>query len=299
MVDEVIVKLLNIGSTKSSFDTLFTSKTCMALLEKAKDIFMRQGAMLEVEAPVKICGDVHGQYGDVLRLFDNGCFPPLANYLFLGDYVDRGPQSLEVVTLFLAYKVKFPVNFFMLRGNHECGSINRVYGFLDEISRKYGSKTGMALWNCYQNCFACMPYTALVSGRILCMHGGISKKMTSLDQLRRLARPVLEVPNPSLETDILWSDPEQNISGFLNNTRGVGHVFGESALIEVMDRLGVQLIVRAHQVVQDGYEFFCNKRLVTVFSAPHYCGEFNNAAAMMNVDKNLVCSFTILRPSRE
>ena len=111
---------------------------------------MRQGAMLEVEAPVKICGDVHGQYGDVLRLFDNGCFPPLANYLFLGDYVDRGPQSLEVVTLFLAYKVKFPVNFFMLRGNHECGSINRVYGFLDEISRKYGSKTGMALWNCYQ-----------------------------------------------------------------------------------------------------------------------------------------------------
>ncbi|UMM25948.1 hypothetical protein L5515_005552 [Caenorhabditis briggsae] len=299
LVDEVIVKILNIGSAGSSFEALIPSKTVMVLLDKAKYIYMRQGAMVEIEAPVKICGDVHGQFSDVLRMFDRGCFPPLVNYLFLGDYVDRGPQSLEVVTLFIAYKVKFPNNFFMLRGNHECGTINRVYGFLDEVSRKYGSKTGMTLWNSFQNCFACMPYTSLVSSRILCMHGGISKKMTSLDQLRRLPRPVLEVPNPSLETDILWSDPEQNIQGFVNNTRGVGHVFGESALLEVIDRLGVQLIVRAHQVVQDGYEFFCNKRLVTIFSAPHYCGEFDNAAAMMNVDKNLVCSFTVLRPVRE
>uniref|UniRef100_A0A1I7UR89 protein-serine/threonine phosphatase n=1 Tax=Caenorhabditis tropicalis TaxID=1561998 RepID=A0A1I7UR89_9PELO len=292
MVDEVIVKILNIGSSKSSIDELVHAKTCMALMDRAN-----QGAMLEIESPVKICGDVHGQYSDVLRMFERGSFPPLANYLFLGDYVDRGPQSLEVVTLFIAYKVKFPANFFMLRENHECGAINRVYGFLDEISRKYGSKTGMTLWNSYQTCFAYMPYTALVSGRILCMHGGISRKMTSLDQLRRLYRPLLEIPNPSLENDIMWSDPEQNINGFENSTRGIGHVFGENALTETMNRLGVQLVARAHQVVQDGYEFFCNKKLVTIFSAPNYCGEFNNAAAMMNVDQNLVCSFTILRPN--
>lgn len=111
---------------------------------------MRQGSMVEVEAPVKVCGDVHGQYSDVLRLFDKGQFPPLANYLFLGDYVDRGPQSLEVVTLFLAYKCKFPNNFFMLRGNHECGAINRVYGFLDEIQRKYGPRNAMTLWTAFQ-----------------------------------------------------------------------------------------------------------------------------------------------------
>lgn len=115
-----------------------------------RDVFMKQGAMLELEAPVKICGDVHGQYSDVLRLFDRGGFPPLVNYLFLGDYVDRGQQSLEVACLFLAYKVKFPGNFFMLRGNHECGSINRVYGFLDEVQRKYGAKGGTTMWNCFQ-----------------------------------------------------------------------------------------------------------------------------------------------------
>lgn len=109
-----------------------------------------QGALIYLEAPVKICGDVHGQYSDVLRLFDRGGFPPVVNYLFLGDYVDRGPHSCEVVTLFIAYKLKFPGNFFTLRGNHECGAINRVYGFLDEVVRKYGPKLGNDLWIAYQ-----------------------------------------------------------------------------------------------------------------------------------------------------
>ncbi|CAI2335635.1 unnamed protein product [Caenorhabditis sp. 36 PRJEB53466] len=283
-VDGMIVKILNVG-VDGPFQEVVSARDVSVLLDMAKVVFMKQGSMVELEAPVKICGDVHGQYSDVLRLFDRGGFPPFVNYLFLGDYVDRGSQSLETVTLFLAYKVKYPGNFFMLRGNHECGAINRVYGFLDEVGRKYDSKIAGTLWNNFQNCFACMPYTALVAGKILCMHGGISKRMT-----------ILDIPNNSLEIDLLWSDPDATISGFENSTRGVGQVFGNEALIEVMERLGVELIARAHQVVQDGYEFFCNKRLVTVFSAPHYCGEFNNAAAMMNVDKNLMCSFQIMRP---
>ncbi|CAP29442.3 Protein CBG09902 [Caenorhabditis briggsae] len=298
-VDEIIVKILNIGSIGTNFEAIISTKHLFSLLDVVKDVFMKQGVMLELEAPVKICGDVHGQYSDVLRLFDRGGFPPLVNYLFLGDYVDRGPQSLEVVCLFLAYKVKFPGNFFMLRGNHECGSINRVYGFLDEVCRKYGPKVGAGLWNTFQYTFSCMPMTALVSGKILCMHGGISCKMKNLNQLRKIARPQLEVPNPSMEIDILWSDPDTTIDGFDDSTRGVGQVFGEAALKSVMSNLGVELVARAHQVVQDGYEFFCKKRLVTIFSAPHYCGEFDNAAAMMNVDKNLTCSFQIMRPVRK
>ncbi|CAB3404022.1 unnamed protein product [Caenorhabditis bovis] len=295
-VDEIIVRILNLGSTGTSFSSTVAISEILRLLELARPIFMTQGAMVEIEAPVKICGDVHGQYSDVLRLFDRGGFPPIVNYLFLGDYVDRGSQSLEVVTLFIAYKLKFPGNFFLLRGNHECGAINRVYGFLEEITRRYGPKNGMNLWNIFQMTFACMPYTSLVSGRILCMHGGISKRMKSLEQLRKLPRPVLDIPNPSIEIDILWSDPDECVNGFEDNTRGVGQVFGVDALREVMTRLDVDLIARAHQVVQDGYEFFANKKLVTIFSAPHYCGSFNNAAAMMNVDKNLTCSFQIMRP---
>ncbi|CAD6199790.1 unnamed protein product [Caenorhabditis auriculariae] len=265
------------------------------MIETVKQIFMNQGSLLEIEAPVKICGDTHGQFSDVLRLFEKGGFPPLVNYLFLGDYVDRGQQSIEVVSLFLAYKVKYPGNFFLLRGNHECAAINRVYGFYDECCRRYKT-AGPELWLAFQAAFATMPLTGLVSNRILCMHGGISSRMKSLNDLKRLrSKPIDIVDNPSLAMDLLWADPDETISGFEENTRGVSYVFGADVLQEMMRKLELDLVVRAHQVVQDGYEFFANKKLVTVFSAPHYCGSFNNAAAMMNVDRTLVCSFQVMR----
>jgi serine/threonine-protein phosphatase PP1 catalytic subunit len=133
--------------------------------------------MLEIEAPLKICGDIHGQYHDLLRLFEICGFPPEANYLFLGDYVDRGKQSLETICLLLAYKIKFPENFFLLRGNHECASINRIYGFYDEIKRRYNIK----MWRRFTDVFNIFPVTALIDDKILCMHGGLSPELNSID----------------------------------------------------------------------------------------------------------------------
>ncbi|KAM7264525.1 hypothetical protein ACFE04_002208 [Oxalis oulophora] len=258
----------------------------------AKQVFLSQPILLELEAPINICGDIHGQYPDLLRLFEYGGFPPEANYLFLGDYVDRGKQSIETICLLLAYKIKFPNNFFLLRGNHECASINRIYGFYDECKRRFSVR----LWKIFTDCFNCLPVCALVDDKIMCMHGGLSPEMDSLDQVKAIERPT-DVPDQGLLCDLLWADPDRDINGWGENDRGVSYTFGADRVTDFLKKHDIDLVCRAHQVVEDGYEFFADRQLVTIFSAPNYCGEFNNAGALMSVDTNLLCSFQILKPN--
>ena len=137
---------------------------------------MSQPVCIELDAPVKICGDIHGQLFDLLRLFEFGGFPPESNYLFLGDYVDRGKHSLETITLLLCYKIKYPENFFLLRGNHETGVVNKMYGFYDDCVRKYNVR----MYKIFSDVFNTMPLSAIVGNKILCMHGGISPELTDL-----------------------------------------------------------------------------------------------------------------------
>jgi serine/threonine-protein phosphatase PP1 catalytic subunit len=134
-------------------------------------------------------GDIHGQFNDLLRLFESSGFPPKSNYLFLGDYVDRGKQSIESISLLLAYKIKYKDNFFLLRGNHESEAINRMYGFLDECKRRYSLK----LFKCFNDCFNCLPVSAVINNKILCMHGGLSPELHSLNQINEIRRPT-EIP---------------------------------------------------------------------------------------------------------
>ncbi|EYC19898.1 hypothetical protein Y032_0023g771 [Ancylostoma ceylanicum] len=288
-VDDLIIRILNTAAPGYSLVSSVKEGELMNLCTVARQVFLSQASLIDIEPPVKICGDIHGQYADVLRLLDRAGFPPFVNYLFLGDYVDRGQQNLECIALFFCYKIKYPGNFFILRGNHECSPINRVYGFFEECNRRYQSTR---LWLQFQDAFATLPFTALVSGRILCMHGGLSPKLKSMEQLRQITRPI-DPPNPSLHIDLLWSDPDSYTKGWASNSRGVSYVFGPDVVFEMSHILDIELVARAHQVVQDGYEFFANRKLVTIFSAPHYCGQFDNAAAVMNVDENLMCSFTV------
>jgi len=262
------------------------------LIEKSRELFISQPVLLDLEAPLKIVGDIHGQYYDLLRLFEYGGFPPDANYLFLGDYVDRGPNGLETICLLLSYKIKYPENFFMLRGNHECGSINRIYGFYDECRARFNLK----IWRLFNDCFNCLPLAAIIEDKILCIHGGLSPDLKSLEQIRRIVRPT-DIPDAGLLCDLLWSDPDPEAQGWGENDRGVSFRFGPDVVENFLKRHGFDLIVRAHQVVEDGYEFFAKRQLVTVFSAPNYCCEFDNAGAMMSVDDSLMCSFQILRPA--
>jgi len=291
-IDEIVASLLQVRSARPGKEVVLPERQITLLCHAARDVFIQQPILLELEAPIKIVGDVHGQYYDLLRLFEYGGFPPEANYLFLGDYVDRGKQSLETVCLLLAYKVKFPENFFLLRGNHECASINRIYGFYDECKRRFSIK----LWKTFTECFNTLPVTAIVDEKIMCMHGGLSPELKSFDQIRRIMRPT-DVPDSGLLCDLLWSDPDKEVSGWGENDRGVSYTFGADVVTKFLNKHDLDLICRAHQVVEDGYEFFARRQLVTLFSAPNYCGEFDNAGAMMSVDDTLMCSFQILKPA--
>jgi serine/threonine-protein phosphatase PP1 catalytic subunit len=291
-VDSIIHKLLEVRGSKPGKVVNLHENEIKGLCLKARDIFMSQPMLLELEAPLKICGDIHGQYFDLLRVFEYGGFPPEANYLFLGDYVDRGRQSLETICLLLAYKIKYPENFFLLRGNHESATINRLYGFYDECKRRYSIR----LWKLFGDCFNCLPVAALIDEKILCMHGGLSPELTSLEQINKIYRPT-DVPDSGLLCDLLWSDPDKDVPAWEDNERGVSYVFGPEIVTLFLKRHDLDLICRAHQVVEDGYEFFSKRQLVTIFSAPNYCGEFDNSGAIMTVDDSLMCSFQILKPS--
>ena len=255
---------------------------------------MNQPVLLELEAPIKICGDVHGQFYDLLRILEFGGYPPDSNYLFLGDYVDRGKQSLETICLLLSYKIKYPENFFMTRGNHECSSINRIYGFYDECKKRFSIK----LWKTFTDCFNCLPVAAILDDKIICMHGGLGPDSDKISRIKNIIRPT-DVPERGLLCDLLWSDPDDTSNGFGSNERGVSVVFNGKIVQTFLKNNDLDLICRAHQVVEEGYEFFADRKLVTVFSAPNYCGEFDNAGAMMSVDENLNCSFQILKPANK
>jgi len=291
-VNKIIEQLLDVRSSKPGRGVDLLESDIISLVYLAREVFLDQPVFLELEAPLKICGDIHGQYYDLLRLFEHGGFPPDSNYLFLGDYVDRGAHNLETICLLFAYKVKYPENFFLLRGNHESSSINRMYGFYDECKRRYSIK----LWKIFTDCFNCLPVCALVEDKILCMHGGLSPDLKKLDQIRDIERPT-DVPDSGLLCDLLWSDPDKDISGWGENARGVSFVFGNDVTRTFLKKHDLDLICRAHQVVEDGYEFCADRHLVTVFSAPNYCGQFDNSAAMMTVDDRLTCSFQILQPA--
>lgn len=289
-VDDLIKRLVNALETRPT-KVHMTYEEITFIIETAREVLLSQPVLLELTAPIKVCGDIHGQFIDLLKLFDYTGFPPTCSYLFMGDYVDRGKNSIETICLLLCYKIKYPNTFFLLRGNHESASINKIYGFFDECKRRYDAR----LWKKFGECFNALPICALIDRKILCMHGGISPDLVNLDQLRAIKRPT-EIPEDGLLCDLLWSDPD-HIVGWGDNDRGVSVTFGPDIVENFLDTHDLDLICRAHQVVEGGYEFFANQGVVTIFSAPNYCGEFDNAGAVMCVDNNLCCSFQVLRPS--
>ncbi|KAH3903415.1 protein-serine/threonine phosphatase SCDLUD_001052 [Saccharomycodes ludwigii] len=294
-IDDCIDKLLKIGETGNSRSRHFSFENweIQAICLRAREIFLSEPSLLRLQAPIKVVGDVHGQFNDLLRILKLSGAPHQSGYLFLGDYVDRGKQSLETILLLLCFKIKYPNTFYMLRGNHESANVTKIYGFYDECKRRTrSSKT----WKVFVDCFNSLPFAAIINNKIFCVHGGISPQLESLKQISKIQRPT-DIPDDGLLTDLLWSDPDPKVNDWkLNDDRGVSYVFGKKNVYDFVSKFDFDLIIRGHMVVEDGYEFFARKKFVTVFSAPNYCGEFNNWGAVMSVTSGLICSFELLKP---
>ncbi|KFY48057.1 hypothetical protein V495_01654 [Pseudogymnoascus sp. VKM F-4514 (FW-929)] len=291
-IDDCITRLIDAAyAGKVTKGVCLKNAEITAICVAAREVFLSQPALLELDAPVKIVGDIHGQYPDLIRLFEMSGSPPSSNFLFLGDYVDRGKQSLETILLLLCYKLRYPENFFLLRGNHECANVTRVYGFYDECKRRCNIK----IWKTFVDTFNTLPIAAIVAEKIFCVHGGLSPSLSHMDDIRNIARPT-DVPDYGLLNDLLWSDPADMEADWEANERGVSYCFGKNVITQFLERHNFDLVCRAHMVVEDGYEFFNDRVLVTVFSAPNYCGEFDNWGAVMSVSSELLCSFELLKP---
>lgn len=218
---------------------------------------------------------------------------PDTNYLFLGDFVDRGFHSVETFLLLLAFKVRYPDRITLIRGNHESRQITQIYGFYDECVRKFGNAT---VWRYCCELFDYMSLAAIIDDRLFAVHGGISPAVTlGLDPLRSLDRK-REVPHEGVMCDLLWSDPEE-VADWGVSPRGAGFLFGKSITEQFLASNGLSMIARAHQLVMDGYKMMFDDKLVTIWSAPNYCYRCGNVASVMAVGSDLSYAFKMFEAS--
>ena len=265
------------------------------LCDKVKEIFIEESNVQPVTVPVIICGDIHGQIYDLFQLFEKGGAIPNSRYVFMGDYVDRGFNSVEVFTLLLTLKLKYPSYITLLRGNHESRQISYTYGFLEEVNRKYGNSN---VWNYFTDIFDYLPIAALIEGKIFCIHGGLSPLISTVDQIRLINRK-MEIPHEGAFCDLMWSDPD-DIECWHMSCRGAGWVFGNKVVDEFNYINNLELICRAHQLVMEGYKYwFPNQNLITVWSAPNYCYRCGNKASILKIGINLERSFEIFLAAPE
>lgn len=292
MIQGMMEKLMSIKDGSIYATANLTVVELNWICQRVGPLLLEQPVILELEPPITICGDIHGQYTDLIRIFESSGYPPETQYLFLGDYVDRGNQSIEVVALLFLYKILYPTRIFLLRGNHECSYINRMYGFYDDCA-----KYSVMLWRAFSDVFNCLPIAAIIEHKIFCIHGGISPELEDLNQIAMMERPQ-EVPESGLLCDLLWSDPDPEVDEWGDNDRGTGYVFGQPQVDAFLEKFQFDLICRGHQAVMEGYEFPFRpvQNIVTIFSAPNYCYQFENNGAVLRVDENLLCAFNLHPP---
>jgi serine/threonine-protein phosphatase 5 len=278
---------------------LLHKKYVMQILMRAKDYMKTSPSLLRLSLPLNengekghftVCGDTHGQFYDLCNIFEIGGFPSPSNpYLFNGDFVDRGSFSFETVMTLLTIKLACPTGLFMLRGNHETKNMNKIYGFEGEIKHKYDD----TIMNLFTDVFNNLPLAAVIQDTVFVVHGGLStssEQGMTLESVEACVRNK-EPPEPSLMSDLLWSDP-QRYAGRWPSKRGVGYSFGPDYTNSFLELNNLKLLVRSHEVKEDGYGVEHDGKCITIFSAPNYCDQMGNKGAFIRFTEDMEPRFT-------
>jgi len=285
VAEEIFQAFLAYSKEKNSINSsppVFLQESLSQLCSLSCEILSKEPTLLDIQTPTVIVGDLHGNLRDLMMLLEVFKAPPDTNYLFLGDYVDRGERSTHVLVLLLCLMCMYPTKVFLIRGNHEFCHINKVYGFFTEvISLGYTE----SLWEDFQTVFSYLPLAAVVFNSIFCVHGGISPHLLDLSTISSIPRPITNYFGTPLISDIVWSDPTDIHQEFSPNQRGSGVLFGYPAVNKFLAENHLKLLVRAHQCTANGIDFFANNLGVTVFSCSDYAGIERNKCGVMQVNE--------------
>ncbi|EAY02726.1 Ser/Thr protein phosphatase, putative [Trichomonas vaginalis G3] len=285
-INDIIKKILK--PHKLTDRSVLNEQQTDYLMAATKSVLLDQPSLLHLKGPIILVGDLHGKYFDMLRIFLKFGFPDKVNYLFMGDYVDRGSDSLDIVYLLFALKVRFPENIFLLRGNHECEEITTVSGFKDECDKKQAPYKGII------SVFDCLPLSAIISNKIFVVHGGISPHLNSLSQIETIQRPIIfDTDHPV--NDMLWSDPNTNIEHYGMSERGPFSIYGQAAALQFLKRFNFELLVRAHEVTANGFAFpfGVDVPVVTLYSSTD--SHNGNRGAVMLISERLRYTFDVFK----
>jgi len=309
----------NQGVPKESFswgcvDPCLLATCMLSISDQVQKVFVKEPRLLRLTSPTYILGDVHGNFHDLVAfekvLWRMGPVLTPSNFLFLGDYVDRGDYGLEVVAYLFAQKLIAPDKFFMIRGNHEVRNIQENFTFKTECFEKFGTNMGAKVWEAINKCFDCLPLAAVIDDKIFCVHGGIPSPDNGGGYLSVFDEIPHNLPNPEkdcqLAWELMWSDPlreedldaatrdtikDQGGFGF-NHRRGTAYLWSRRALEDFLVRNKLSHVIRAHEVKQAGFQVQQNGKLLTVFSSSGYCGGTNEAACVL-ADRNKIRTIRI------
>lgn len=289
-----IIQQFNVQLKKSNLKTNinFDFKKSICVIQQANQLFDKEPTVLTIDIHTSNCsqfiivGDLHGNLESLVRIINNFGYPPKTRYLFLGDYVDRGDKGAEILMLLCALKLKYPQNIYLIRGNHESGNVTSYYGFRDEILVKFRSEF---LYKAYESLFNSLPLSATINKKIFCVHGGLSPHIKTIDDISKIDR-FTEIPDSGPLCDLTWNDPTDIDCTYTDSRRNVGYCFGIRATTEFMKTNNVNLIIRAHEMKQEGFEYCHENHVLTIFSAPNYDIDDDNVpnkGALMVIDENM------------